>query len=263
MGWKGLTCLLLGLTNAQECCHKKVVTAPAEHAGTFTFVRKFDGEKDSNCADSCIYHKDGVAGKEYCFKAVDKDAATINGQCDATPEATSVPTGPTSAPPTTAAEDPATTIKKTNGEIVAEHEKIITAESASTIVDSISSALASGTKNRSLSDSATITQCSEFGSKFEDLISHLKQLDGDKADDKIPWIKELVRILNESLSSLDAICTTEKKKDIDEKTTNDVMVAKEITRRYKEKKERKIKDLVVKVEIQYVSSKVNSGIWLV
>merc|ERR1711971_925792 len=74
MGLKGFlltgSLLFLELTNAQDCCQKKVVTAPAEHAGTFTFVRKFDGEKDSNCADACIYSKDGADGDEFCFKAV-------------------------------------------------------------------------------------------------------------------------------------------------------------------------------------------------
>merc|ERR1711862_582514 len=88
MGLKGFlltgSLLLLDLTNAQDCCQKKVVTAPAEHAGTFTFVRKFDGEKDSNCADACIYSKDGADGDEFCFKAVDTDPATIDEQCDAT-----------------------------------------------------------------------------------------------------------------------------------------------------------------------------------
>ena len=42
MGLKGFllvgSFLFLGLTNAQDCCQKKVVTAPPEYAGTFTYV---------------------------------------------------------------------------------------------------------------------------------------------------------------------------------------------------------------------------------
>merc|ERR1711862_775987 len=122
MGLKGFlltgSLLLLGLTDAQDCCQKKVVTAPAEHAGTFTFVRKFDGTKDDNCADACIYSKDGAAGEEYCFKAVDKDAATIDDQCGATSgPSSSAPTGQTTAPPSTTAADPASEIKAANEEI--------------------------------------------------------------------------------------------------------------------------------------------------
>merc|ERR1719360_285406 len=120
MGLKGFllvgSFLFLGLTNAQDCCQKKVVTAPPEYAGTFTLVRKFDGTPDSNCADACIYSKDGAAGEEYCFKAVDKDAATIDDQCDATP-------GPTSAAPTTVAADPAAEIKAANEEIAANNQE--------------------------------------------------------------------------------------------------------------------------------------------
>merc|ERR1739838_652711 len=176
--------LLLDLTNAQDCCQKKVVTAPSEHAGTFTFVRKFDGEKDSNCFDACIYSKDGADGEEFCFKAVDKDAATINEECDATP-------GPTSAAATL---DPKAEIKKANEEIAennkeieGETEKDTAASSASSVVDGISSALDTGRKLvKRQSDSAStiaplasITQCPEFETKFKELLSNLKELDGD------------------------------------------------------------------------------------
>merc|ERR1712222_45199 len=148
MGLKGFlltgSLLLLDLTNAQDCCQKKVVTAPSEHAGTFTFARKFDGEKDSNCFDACIYSKDGADGEEFCFKAVDKDAATINEECDATPgPTTDAPTGTTSAAATL---DPAGEIKKANKEIEGETEKDTAASSASSVVDGISSALDTGRK---------------------------------------------------------------------------------------------------------------------
>merc|ERR1719500_1980985 len=193
MGLKGFlltgSLLLLDLTNAQDCCQKKVVTAPSEHAGTFTFVRKFDGEKDSNCFGACIYSKDGADGEEFCFKAVDKDAATINEECDATPgPTTDAPTGTTTAAATL---DPKDEIKKANEEIAennkeieGETEKDTAASSASSVVDGISNALNTRRKlSKRQSDSAStisplasITQCSEFDTKFKELLSNLKNL---------------------------------------------------------------------------------------
>merc|ERR1712110_612822 len=267
MGLKGFllvgSFLLLGLTNAQDCCQKKVVTAPADHAGTYTFLRKFDGDKDSNCFDSCIYSKEGEAGEEYCFKAVDTNPATIDDQCDAT-------TGPTSPAPTTVAEDPATEIKKANEEIAennkeieAESENKNTASSATTTVDGIANALAETRKKRQ-SDSptiaplASISECPNFGDRFKELLSNFKKLDGDNADEKIPTIKELVRILNEALPTLNTICTKEKKNELKANTTADVQTAKEKTTKYKEKKEKKIQDLVVKVQIAQEKIKVSN-----
>merc|ERR1712222_190772 len=182
---------------------------------------KFDGEKDSNCFDACIYSKDGADGEEFCFKAVDKDAATINEECDATP-------GPTTAAPT-----------------------------ASSVVDGISSALDTGRKLvKRQSDSAStiaplasITQCPDFDKKFKELLSNLKELDGDNADDKIPMIKELVRILNEALPNINTLCDKDAKKKMKEDTATDVQTAKEKTTKYREKKKQKIKELVVKVQI--------------
>ena len=51
--------------------------------GTYNFIRTFDGEKDVNCYDGCIYSKEGSPNEEYCFKAVTSDGATINDECDA------------------------------------------------------------------------------------------------------------------------------------------------------------------------------------
>ena len=139
--------LFLSLTNAQDCCHKKVVSEPAENAGTYLLV-KFDEEKDSNCVDACIYIKFGSADEKYCFKAVDKDPATIDEQC----------------------EDPMIAIKRLNKEIEEESEKIDTASSATTTVDRIDNALALGTKKKRQSDSdIKLIQCTDFGKKFEDL----------------------------------------------------------------------------------------------
>ena len=44
---------------------------------------------------------------------------------------------------------------------------------------------------------------------------------------KFRFIKKLVKILNEALSNLNTICTDEKKKEIKEKTTNEVKAVKE------------------------------------
>merc|ERR1712184_123738 len=86
----------------------------------------------------------------------------------------------------------------------------------------------------------------------------LKKLDGDNADEKIPTIKELVRILNEALPTLNTICTKEKKNELKANTTADVQTAKEKTTKYKEKKEKKIQDLVVKVQIAQEKIKVSN-----
>ena len=113
MGLKGLvfvsSILMLYQTYyAENCCHKKVVREPPEDVGTYTFVKRFDGEKDDNCVDSCIYRKDtGPSENQYCFKAVNIGAATIDDQCDVSSSEdssvnlTSSTTGAlTTAPPT-------------------------------------------------------------------------------------------------------------------------------------------------------------------
>merc|ERR1711862_537058 len=265
MGLKGFiltgSLLLLDLTNAQDCCQKKVVTAPSEHAGTFTFVRKFDGEKDSNCADACISTKDGADGDEFCFKAVDTDPATIDEQCDATSTAGQTTEGTTGASTTV---DHAGDIKKANEEIAESNKEIeeetendATAESASSTVDGIANALDTGRKMaKRQSDSAStiaplasISQCPDFGTRFKELLSNLKELDGDNADEKIPMIKELVRILNQALPNLNTLCDSTAKQQMKNETSNDVQTAKEKTTKYREKKKQKIKELVVKVQI--------------
>merc|ERR1712227_741863 len=242
MGLKGFlltgSLLLLDLTNSQDCCQKKVVTAPSEHAGTFTFVRKFDGEKDSNCADACIYSKDGADGDEFCFKAVDTDAATTVDHAGDIKKANEE-------------------IAESNKEIEEETENDATAESASSTVDGIANALDTGRKlAKRQSDSAStiaplqsITVCADFDSRFKELLSNLKELDGDNADEKIPMIKELVRILNQALSNLNTLCNAEAKKKMKDDTENDRQAAKEKTTKYREKKKQKIKELVVKVQI--------------
>ena len=71
-----------------SCCQKKVVSEPAEFAGEYNFKQDVGDSKDSNCFDGCIYTKDG-GSDEYCFKQVSSGAATIDDQCDASPQPTS------------------------------------------------------------------------------------------------------------------------------------------------------------------------------
>ena len=66
-----------------QCCQRKIVSSPSQYEGTYDFVRVFDGQKDENCFDACIYSKAGAPGEEYCFKAVSSGAASIQEQCDA------------------------------------------------------------------------------------------------------------------------------------------------------------------------------------
>merc|ERR1712223_1355926 len=97
MRMRGALLVSLGLAhvlNAQTtgagaaCCQKKVVTEPAEFAGEYNFKQDVGDSKDSNCFDGCIYTKDG-GSDEYCFKQVSSGAATIDDQCDASPQPTS------------------------------------------------------------------------------------------------------------------------------------------------------------------------------
>merc|ERR1739842_283113 len=128
-------------------------------------------------------------------------------------------------------------IAENNKEIEGETEKDTAASSASSVVDGISSALDTGRKLvKRQSDSAStiaslasITQCPEFETKFKELLSNLKELDGDNADDKIPMIKELVRILNEALPNINTLCDKDAKKKMKEDTATDVQTAKEKT----------------------------------
>merc|ERR1711976_297283 len=109
-----------------------------------------------------------------------------------------------------------------------------------TTVDGIANALAQ-TRNKRQSDSSTIAPlasisiCENFGDRFKELLSNLKQLDGDNADEKIPTIKELVRILNEALPNLNTLCTKENKEALKANTTADVQTVQEKTTQYKEK----------------------------
>ena len=69
---------------AQDCCQKKIVSEPAEYVGSYTFGKKFDGAKDDNCADSCIYRKDtGPPEDQYCFKEVNtKHKQALRSSCE-------------------------------------------------------------------------------------------------------------------------------------------------------------------------------------
>eukprot|EP00091_Calanus_sinicus_P022424 TRINITY_DN709_c0_g1_i7.p1 TRINITY_DN709_c0_g1~~TRINITY_DN709_c0_g1_i7.p1 ORF type:complete len:150 (+),score=48.25 TRINITY_DN709_c0_g1_i7:143-592(+) len=90
---------------AQDCCSKKIVTGQVAEdaglAGTYTFVKDVQGDKDGACFDGCIYSRDGKPGEEYCFQATN-NGAEIADQCDA-------PTGPTAAAGSTAAAAAGTT----------------------------------------------------------------------------------------------------------------------------------------------------------
>ena len=77
--------------SGEGCCLRKVVSGTGNMDGTYNYVKTFDGEKNENCYDGCIYTREGRAGEEYCFKWVDSGAANINDECEA----------PTGTPPMT------------------------------------------------------------------------------------------------------------------------------------------------------------------
>merc|ERR1711936_456283 len=90
-------------TPSGECCYKKTVTGTAnEMDGTYYFKKNVVDVKDPNCADGCIYTREGRENEEYCFKAVTSGAADINNECEAptgTPEGTGKPSESPSMPP--------------------------------------------------------------------------------------------------------------------------------------------------------------------
>merc|ERR1712226_1151008 len=80
-------------SGGEVCCSRKVVSGAGTMDGTYNYVKTFDGEKNENCYDGCIYTREGRTGEEYCFKWVDSGAANINDECEA-PTGSSEPGSP-------------------------------------------------------------------------------------------------------------------------------------------------------------------------
>merc|ERR1711936_501060 len=85
-------------SGGEGCCARKVVSGTDNLDGTYNYVKTFDGEKDENCYDGCIYTREGRTGEEYCFKWVNSGAANINDECEA-PTGTTPPMTGSSLPP--------------------------------------------------------------------------------------------------------------------------------------------------------------------
>merc|ERR1711874_6028 len=107
-------------TGGEICCLKKVVSGTVNNMdGTYLYKKTFDGEKDENCYDGCIYTREGRPEEEYCFKFVTSGAANINDECEASTGSTPPMTGtsgetnPISVPPATGSESPAPTGSET------------------------------------------------------------------------------------------------------------------------------------------------------
>merc|ERR1719400_2016768 len=88
----------------EGCCLKKVVSGTSNDMdGTYNYKKTFDGTKDENCFDGCIYTREGREGEEYCFKFVTSGAANINDECGAptgtTPASGSSPGAQSTPPP--------------------------------------------------------------------------------------------------------------------------------------------------------------------
>jgi len=246
-----------------SCCQRKVITAPSEYEGTYIFRRKFDGEKDSNCADACIYSKEGSPGEEFCFKAVSSGEATIDDQCDATPGSSS--TSGSTSPGTTL--DPASQIEKANQEIARKNEEIAAkstqkkaASDATNAVDSISSALSSSRVQRQKRSEATtlapISSCQDFDDNYNLL---LDTLDGME-DDDIPLIIALVSVLNVQLPDV-SVCGKAEKEALKNKTSSKVQRAKAAASSYTNQKDSEINKLVQEVqEAQELITQANAAL---
>ena len=78
----------------EGCCFKKVVSGTTNGMdGTFYYKKSFEGTPDPNCADGCIYTREGREGEEYCFMAVSSGAADINDECEAPSSSPTPPQG--------------------------------------------------------------------------------------------------------------------------------------------------------------------------
>ena len=65
-----------------QCCQRKIVSSPLQYEGTYDLIRE-NGQKEGDCADTCIYSKQESPGEEYCFKSVSSGAASIEEHCGA------------------------------------------------------------------------------------------------------------------------------------------------------------------------------------
>ena len=256
-------------SNNQDCCQKKVVSDPTEYAGTYSLIRKFDGDKDDNCADACIYSKEGdeSVGSEYCFKAVIIGAATISDQCGASSAgSTFAPT--TLADPVSQIEEANTRIEEASEEIIKEYTKVANVTAAVSLVSNISYALeVLGEKKRgnreittTIVSLADVSTCFDFEENFQKLLEILKVVN----DDKISLINEYVRVLSVHLPNV-TICDATEKARIKNATASDIKIAEEKTTEYIEKSDTKIWSLtqIVEEETQYIEDLnqdlVNSG----
>ena len=93
--------------NSGCCLIRRVTNKGADYDGTYVLQNNQPTEKpDAECADTCVYTRQGHEGDDYCFREVDlADSATVS--CDAPSSSTSALTptstaGSTSAPSTTA-----------------------------------------------------------------------------------------------------------------------------------------------------------------
>merc|ERR1719507_79783 len=196
-------------TPSGGCCQRKTVSnSDSDLNGVYTWKRNGAEVEDAACFDGCVYTKeDAPESNEYCFKAVTSGAATIADECDATAEPTTdgqtpEPTSdgqtpePTSDGQTTTAspgstsnpedriEDANAKIAEANAKHTAATENANAANTASSTVDNIDSALNTATtttassgrvKRQSVSTTVSpIGNCDDFDARYNELLDALK-----------------------------------------------------------------------------------------
>merc|ERR1712142_671500 len=156
------THLLVGLAifafltslKAQSCCQKRIVSGPvavdAGLDGTYTSIKDVKGDKDVNCADGCIYSREGKTGEEYCFKAVENGADVKDEECAAVTGSTASGSQSTlgSDELRKQAEEAAARIKENNEKIAEDEKKIEKAEETTSVIADTQAKLSGSRKVR-------------------------------------------------------------------------------------------------------------------
>jgi len=185
------THLLVGLVifaflpslKAQSCCQKRIVSGPvavdAGLDGTYTLIKDVKGDKDVNCADGCIYSREGKTGEEYCFKAVENGADVKDEECAAVTGTTASGSQSTlsSDELRKQAEEAAARIKENNEKIAEDEKKIEKAEETTSVIADTQAKLSGSRKVREKrQDNATPkpvakpASCADFRTSWLELL---------------------------------------------------------------------------------------------
>merc|ERR1712215_491896 len=168
---------------AQSCCQKRIVSGTvatdAGLDGTYTLIKDVQGDKDVNCADGCIYSREGKTGEEYCFKAVENGADVKDEECTAVTGTTASGSQSTlsSDELRKQAEEAAARIKENNEKIAEDEKTIAKAEETTSVIADTQAKLSGSRKvrekrqdNATPKPVATPSSCGDFRTSWLELL---------------------------------------------------------------------------------------------